>query len=264
MRTTIIGIMGGIFLVWYSITQSSQGNISYIDNLGVLIVFGGTLCSGILTYGVTKLIGVFTFTINVFKNHSYPQDQVVQSLYQLLEKIQKNPHAVSAASKDDEFHPFIRDGLRLINNEVEADRMEDLLMTALQKRNLSQLASIDVIRTLSKYPPAFGMIGTVIGLVALLTSIGTDNASTTIGPSMATALLTTLYGLLISQLILIPLGDNLSARLNQDLQLRTIIFEVMILIRKNEDPMMIKEQVMAHLLPGQKEAFLAKKLKAVA
>ncbi len=257
MKSSIIGMLGGVFLIWYSVNFSSAGNISYLDKLGLVIVVGGTICSSIITFGFKKLIEVVSIIFKVFIKNTHNEDKVVRDLCLIAEKISIDPRSVQKFNKDETIHPFIRDGLRLIENELECDVMEELMLIATEKRKEYQLIFVDVIRTLSKYPPAFGMIGTVIGLVALLTTVGKAEASVTIGPAMATALLTTLYGLICSHLFLVPLGDNLMNRLNEDIQLRGIILEAMVLIRKGEDPLIVKEHILAHLLPGQKESYYA-------
>ncbi len=106
-------------------------------------------------------------------------------------------------------------------------------------------------RTLSKFPPAFGLMGTTLGMIALLQGLGEDGAADKIGPSMAIALITTLYGLAVSNFILIPIAENLAKQAQEDLTMRLMIVEGIMLIQEGEPTKYIEESIKSYLLPSE-------------
>ncbi len=125
----------------------------------------------------------------------------------------------------------------------------------LNERTAYYEESIDQLEVLGKYPPAFGMMGTIIGLIAVLKQLGADNGIETVGPNMAVALITTLYGIFIANYIIHPISDNLHSRSQKDLKVRRIIAEGILLLNKKEDPIYVREVLLGYLLPAERAKF---------
>jgi chemotaxis protein MotA len=250
MRTSVLGVLAGIFILWKTVSLSAIGNKIFLDEVSILIVIGGTLSSGIITYGLFDMFRIFKVSTKVFLTASYNINKVLAQAFTISEALDENPSSIKKFLGDDT-HPFFKDGLRLIQNESSEEEIEAIMVSSLENRYNLQMHHVDMLRTLSKYPPAFGMIGTVIGLVGVLTSIGTG-ASNLIGVSMATALMTTLYGLIVANFVLTPLSDNLLHRLSQEVTLRKLIIEAVLLIKKKEDPLVIKEYLQVYIQPNER------------
>ena len=110
-----------------------------------------------------------------------------------------------------------------------------------------------MFKVLSKLPPAFGLLGAVLGMVALMQALGGEDAFATIGPAMASAMVATFYGIAFANFILIPIGENLSLSSNQDLVIRKMILEGIKIIRNKEHPIVIEEELKSFLLPSERE-----------
>lgn len=250
MRTSILGVVFAIMIIWRAVSSSALGSNIFLDQISLMIVIGGTISSGIITYGLVDMFKIFSMVSKVFLKPSYDLNKALNQAINVSSAIDENPSAINRFLKD-ETHPFLKDGLRLVQNEVAAEEIENIMVSDLENRSSLHMHYVDMFRTLSKYPPAFGMIGTVIGLVALLGSLAGGDSSL-IGRAMATALLTTLYGLIVANFILIPLGDNLLHRLKGEISLRKMIIETVLLIKKKEDPILIKEYLQVYVQPHER------------
>ena len=126
----------------------------------------------------------------------------------------------------------------------------------LQKRGQHHDQQVESLQIMAKYPPAFGMIGTVIGLIDVLNQMNSADNMTSIGPSMAVALITTLYGIFLANYIIQPIGDKFLARGQHDMKIREIIAEGLLMISKNENPVYVREMLIGHLMPNERIEYL--------
>jgi chemotaxis protein MotA len=110
-----------------------------------------------------------------------------------------------------------------------------------------------IFRTMSKFPPAFGLMGTTMGMIALLQSLGDANAKDMIGPSMAIALVATLYGLVLTNFVFIPIAENLTKQTQEDLIARSIVVEGVMLINADKPTRYVEEKAKSFLLPSQRK-----------
>ena len=115
--------------------------------------------------------------------------------------------------------------------------------------------STEQLEVLAKYPPAFGMMGTIIGLIAVMKHMSAEQGIDHVGPSMAVALITTLYGIFIANYIIHPISDNLNSRSQKDIKVRRIIAEGILLLNKKEDPVYVREVLLGYLLPHERLVF---------
>lgn len=250
MKSSIIGLIVSTFIIYFALINAIPNLLFLINIIGLLIVLGGTLSASIITFGLKDLISIFRICLKVFFIPRSDMMVTLNNILDLSKKDQLNGNSF-AHTKDDSFHPFLNDGLRLIENDLTEDQIEKILSDDLEKRIDRQMQQVGILKTLSKYPPAFGMIGTVIGLIGLMSKMNAtdDGSGNMVGPSMAIALLTTLYGLLFANYLFIPMADNLLNRLNYEVQVRKLIIEGVLLLKKSEDPVYIKESLSVYLDP---------------
>lgn len=252
MRSTIIGAVLGLFVIYYGITEAITDHLMLYNFAGLAIVLGGTLAAGIITYGIADVAKILKICIKVFSNPSSNTVKTINDLIAISKEMARNPRALSSTLKDrSSYHPFLGDGLRLIENGMDQETIETIMVSDLEQRNETHLHHVEILKTLSKYPPAFGMIGTVIGLIGLLNGMNKDSTSI-IGPAMAIALITTLYGLLLANYFFVPMSDNLLHRLNNELVLRKTIISGVLMLSEQTETIILKEMLAVHVPPGQR------------
>ncbi|MBI2521825.1 MAG: MotA/TolQ/ExbB proton channel family protein [Bdellovibrio sp.] len=255
MISALLGLLSAIAITVYACFSTSGNHAIYLDRMSVLIVVGGTLSAAFITFNFKQLRYLAWSLSRVFTREIYHAADIVKELVEIADQLNKNPATVNGLI-DGVSHPFIKDGLRLVANDFDPVTIENIMVCSITERKNAHLAHVDIMRALAKYPPAFGMIGTVIGLVALLQNISADGGVAKIGPNMAVALITTLYGLLISNFIFIPMGENIYNKVKRDTQIRRIIMEGILLIRKKEDAMAIQEYLNSFLHPNNRTDIL--------
>ena len=110
-----------------------------------------------------------------------------------------------------------------------------------------------MFNTLAKFPPAFGLLGAVVGMIALMQSLGGADAIKGVGPAMAVALVATMYGIAFANFILIPLGENLAKHNRTDKTVRSMVIDGIKLIRLKKHPLLVEENIKSYLLPSERD-----------
>jgi len=248
---TIIGIVLGAIIVGAAIFMG--GNFMTFVNLpSIMIVVGGTVAATVLRFQLSHvhtslLMGAkIAFT----QKKETPRD-LIDEVARLSDIIRKNgPLGLEGVPIENDFLAkgvqYIADGYQgaFILDSLERER--DLMLERLEEGKR-------FFKAMGDSAPAFGMIGTLVGLVQMLSTM--DDPST-IGPSMAIALLTTLYGALIANLICLPIADKLAAKFKVQQVNLTLAIDGLMQVRENKSPDIIREILVAYL-PEQQRAGLA-------
>ena len=255
MRSTLLGFLIAPFIIYFTLIDAIPNVYLLFNFVGMLIVIGGTISAGIMTYGLKEIFIFMRLTLKVFAKAKTDSNVVITDIIRISSVVEKNPELISTFSNQ-EIHPFLKDGLRLVDNGFSNEEINEIMSNDVEKTYERQMSEVELLKTLSKYPPAFGMIGTVIGLIGLLNAMnsqGQENAGNIIGPSMAIALLTTLYGLIMANYFFVPLSDNLLQRMYQEINVRKLIIEGVVLIHKKCDPIYIREYLLVNIAPKERK-----------
>ena len=219
-----------------------------------LIVIGGTVAVALICFPIkriTALLGVFVRRVLGQNKRDFAA--LIAEIVVLSEARRRGTRNFEAAIpmiKDN----FLRDAASVlfwIQAEVSPEELRDLLETRVATHFKLYMNEVKVFRTISKFPPAFGLMGTTIGMIALLQSLGSPDAKNMIGPSMAIALVATLYGLVLTNFIFVPIAENLAEQTQEDLMARSIVVEGIMLVQADKPTKYIEEKVKSFLLPKQ-------------
>ncbi len=208
----IAAVIGTVGLLLVSITGMTQGFANNDDILefwqlnSVIIVFGGTLVSVVYSGSLRSLKRLATSISEVFNSQPDKSVHTLVILVDVAKIARKNILAVENILTKIK-NPFIRDGLQMVVDRVDRDMVEKTLTTEMINIDQQRSADAKMIKLLSTLSPAWGMIGTLFGLVFLLNNLGDDMDN--IGPAMATAILTTLYGAILSNGLFLPWYNRL-------------------------------------------------------
>ena len=250
MKSPLLGILGAGIISWYSMFETSSDQAIYFSMLSILIVLGGTACAAIITFGIKELTQIAKITLKVFTKKKEDPSLIIRQILEVTKSSEKGKNELKRFLNDPNIHPFIKDGIRLWLNDFSDTQLLTSMKLSLMERKNHQMGQVNILKTLAKYPPSFGMIGTVIGLVGILQNLGTSAQIGLIGPSMAVALITTLYGLFLANFIFIPMGDNLHHRLTHDFLVRKIIIKGFEYVLQGHDVILTQEMLSAYLNPG--------------
>lgn len=221
----------------------------FVDNPSFFIVLGGTFASAAVSFHFGKLWKTMGFIFKEFfqqKNLFY--SDVIKDIMMISEGYRSGEslEALAGRAKD----PFLKEAITLLGDGVlEKDQVIDVLNMRAQSMSTNRFDDVKRVKSLSKYPPAYGMMGTVIGMVVLLGNLNGADAIKMVGPAMGVCLLTTLYGLVVANLVFIPIGDNLDAASQRHDKKDEIIIEGIKHIIKKSNPILIAEELNSFLLP---------------
>lgn len=247
---TLLGILAGFGIIVAAIVVGGDLG-TFIDVPSVLIVVGGGLAATVIRFPLSGIFGAFGLGSKIaFSHKTTPSNVIIEKLVELSEILRKDgPLGLENIQVPDDMMAkgvqFISDGYdpEFIKENMERER--DLGLERLEEGQR-------VFKALGDAAPAFGMIGTLVGLVQML---ATMDDPATIGPSMAIALLTTMYGAVLSNLICLPMADKMESKFKNDELKQSLIIDGVLQLRANKSPAVLKEMLVAYLPEKQRGQF---------
>jgi chemotaxis protein MotA len=244
--STVVGLILAFGLVAAAVI--SGGNLmDFVDTPSVLIVIGGTFATTLVNFPLPTVLGIGGVVKNAFFNTSLSPLDTVSTLVSFAERARREGILALEGSMDEIEDDFIRSGLRLAVDGVEPELIKDILQTELAFIEDRHRTGQSILTYMGSASPAMGMIGTLVGLVQMLGNL--EDAST-IGPSMAIALLTTLYGAMMANLAFIPLAGKLKARSSDEILLKEVAIEGVMSIQAGDNPRILEQKLLAFLAPS--------------
>ncbi|MGD8290802.1 MAG: MotA/TolQ/ExbB proton channel family protein [Desulfobacterales bacterium] len=240
---TIIGLAGGTILVLVSILIGGTFSI-FINVPGILIVVGGTIATSFIKFSMTDVINSISVAMKAFTAKIDPAEEIMEKMVTVAKVAkERGLMALESEKPDDEFaakaFQFLADGF-------DEQQIKELLQKDINLTIQRHATGRNVFKGMGGSAPAFGMIGTLIGLVQMLANMANPQD---IGPAMAIALLTTLYGALIANLVCLPLADKLALRSQQEQISKNLILDAVLGIARGLSGMVFQETLKIHLSP---------------
>ena len=228
------------------------GNLQFfVDFPALLIVMGGTFGAVLTSYPLAKVVRVGTVVASVFRQKHDELIEVLTLLIDVAKIARKNILAIEDALPSID-NVFMRNGLRLVVDRVERELITDILYSEMKYLEKNRDEEIAILKTFSSLSPAFGMIGTLIGLILLLQNLSDPSA---IGPAMSVAIITTLYGSLLANVMFTPWANKLTAQKTQDRVLQEMIRDGVLYIERGERPDFIEQDLVNYLPPNLREVY---------
>ncbi|RME18565.1 MAG: motility protein A [Bdellovibrio sp.] len=233
----------------------------FADPHGIIIVWGGTFTVALLCFPLKRLYNAFKIVLRKVFGKKTDFLKVIKTIVATANEYRVDPKAALEKMPKDA-HPFFVDGMKyLVEYGFRSEEIDEVLTNALNGKKKRDDQEVKVWHTISRFPPAFGLLGATVGMIALLQTLGEPGAQERIGPAMATALVATFYGLITANLVFIPISEHLAEVANEDLVLRKIIKEGILLIQEKRHPLYIEEYLKSFLPPAQRELELLEESK---
>jgi chemotaxis protein MotA len=240
---TIIGLVGGTILVCLAIITGGSVLV-FINIPGLLIVVGGTVATCFIKFTMVDVINSVRVAMKAFLVKINPPDEIMERMIAIAKVAkERGLMALENEKPDDEFaakaFQFLADGF-------DEAQIKELLKKDINLTVQRHATGQKVFKGMGASAPAFGMIGTLIGLVQMLANMANPQD---IGPAMAVALLTTLYGALLANLIFLPLADKLALRSQEEQISKNLILDAVLGIARGLSGMVFQETLKIHLSP---------------
>ncbi len=253
MNSSVLGlILSAVVFLTVALT-SVKNPIVFLDWHAGLIVIGGTLAAAMLSFSISKISALSkVFILKIIKGTDDSYSDVIHEIVDLAKGIRTDDNFLSK-NIDSIKHPFLKEGVQLsLDGGLSEKEINNILVKRAKTHHIRYEEDAHMFTTLAKFPPAFGLLGAVVGIVSLMQGLGGADAIKTVGPAMATALVATLYGIAVANFIFIPIGENLTKFNKQDKIIRQIIIDGLKMIRAKKHPLLIEENVKSFLLPGER------------
>lgn len=253
--TTIIGVVFGFAVIIVGCILS--GNLLNMwDASSVFIVLGGTIGAVVASYPLGMLKKIPQHMKFVFQADKHDPVALIDSLVEFAQTARKNGLLALEEKAMNLEDPFYKRSIMLIIDALEAETIKSVLEAEIESMAARHDEEIEMYNTASACSPAFGMIGTLIGLINMLKSMNLEEGgSDSLGLNMSVALITTLYGVVMANLVYSPIARKLEKRNNEEILYRQIIIDGVLGIQAGDNPKSLKEMLVSSL-PTKQQAIL--------
>lgn len=249
---TPIGITLGFIMIMLSILTKggSEEALTFLDLSSIFIVIGGLLASLMITFKREQMKQGAKVLKEAFHKNGDQLPDLIRLFVHLSERARREGILALENELEEVENPFIKKGVLLAVDGIEPETIQDIMnaeITAMEERHYQGRS---IIEKAGEYAPAWGMIGTLVGLVLMLNSLQDPE---TLGPAMAVALLTTLYGTVLANLVFIPMSGKLEQKTEEEVFTKQIIIEGIIGVQSGQNPRILEEKLSAFLSGEEKQ-----------
>lgn len=248
-KSTIIGIFAGFFVLCITIFMSPGWGF-FLNLPSFLIVFCGTISSTLISFPILDVSKVIKVVKNAFTEKIDSIQETVEFWYVLSRKARKDGLLALEEDIYATTDGFTRKGIQLMVDGIKKEVIHEILLLELSYIQERHDIGQKLFKTMGTYAPAFGMAGTLIGLIQMLQTLSDPSQ---IGVGMATALVTTFYGLILANLLFLPLASKLKSRSQQELQIKQLIINAIYSIQAGDNPRLLNEKLLSILSPSLRQ-----------
>jgi chemotaxis protein MotA len=240
------------------IITSGSSLVTFVDIPSVLIVVVGSYAALFTAGTISGGIGIFGTLGLCFNTASFNETGIIQKLMSMSEKARREGLLALEEELEDLNDEFMKKGLRLVVDGTDAEIIRTLMETELNQIQERHVAKVIQVNSWAALAPGLGMLGTVIGLIGMLKNLEDKSA---LGPNMAVALITTLYGSIVANLIMIPLASKLKSRDADEAKAKEMMIEGILSIQAGDNPRILATKLLSYLDPISRKAAEAEFLK---
>lgn len=246
---TVIGIIAGIGMIAFSIV-TGEGAKMFLHVPSILIVLGGSIAATLISFQLKEVLGVVSVVRKAFFSDATDTVQLIDTVVNLSKKARKEGLLAIDSDVNEIEDSFLRTGMQMVVDGTEPELIRSVMETELSYTAERHKTGQQIFNALGTYAPAFGMIGTLMGLIQMLTKL--DDPSK-IGGGMAVALITTFYGAVTANLIYLPIAGKLKNRSDGEVIIKEMIIEGVLAIQFGEHPNTIHRKLSNFLPPKMRQ-----------
>ena len=277
---TVIGLVSGVICIFVAMVWPegdtptiipTEGSGFRWEQLGwffqpqsVFIVVGGVLCATLVNYPLKAVLGLGKVFKNVILSEKFDFTGMIDNIVVLAEKSRKDGLLSLEAGLSEIDSVFLRNGVELAINERDSSRLRTFLSMDLNNISTRHIGAQEIVLYMAAYAPAFGMLGTVLGLIIMMNKFQMSGETSSIDfnvaeqfasllSGMGTALITTFYGVFFANMVFLPIAGKLKRRSENELMLKNIVLEGIISIHGREHPILIREKLMTFVALSERK-----------
>ena len=243
---TLIGLVGSFVIIIAAIFVGGSAGM-FIDTASTLIVLVGSTFVVLMQYPLSQFLSAGKVAAKAFMFKSVPLDTLIDEIYGLADEARKG-ELLSLEGKE-VGHPFLSKGIQMLVDGHDSNVVKNQLTKDMNQSYLRHTAGAKVFKAFGDVGPAMGMIGTLVGLVQMLANMDDPKA---IGPAMAVALLTTLYGAMLANMVCLPIQAKLNIRANEELTCQKLILDALLAIQSGQNPRILDGALKTYIAEGKR------------
>jgi len=255
---TLIGVVGALGMVIFGIISSGSTIGTFVDIPSVLIVVGGSYFTIFTLSNIQGALGIFTTIGLTFKTPSLNEQGIITKLMAMSEKARREGLLALEEELEDLDDEFMKKGMRLVVDGTDAEIIRNLMENELNQMQERHSNKLTILNGWASLAPGLGMLGTVIGLIGMLKNLE-DKSS--LGTNMAVALITTLYGSMLANLLFIPWSGKLKGFDSDEARVKEMQIEGVLSIQAGDNPRILATKLLSYLNPIDRKAVEAEVLK---
>lgn len=247
--TTVLGLISGVLLIVIGIQRGGAAR-SFFDLSAIFITVGGSLAATVVSFRKEDIRNIFSVASIAFKQRTIDYAATIEQLISLADLARREGLLAldnALARVDDE---FLKRGLQLVVDGIDPEIIQEILETGIAEIGERHKMGRKLFDQMATFAPAFGMIGTLIGLIQMLRTLHDPSK---IGPGMAVALVTTFYGAVLAYMVFMPLSAKLAVRSQEEILHKAIILEGILAIQSGDNPRIVAEKLKSYLPSSERD-----------
>lgn len=223
----------------------------FINAPSAMIVLGGTFGAVLINYPLSDILGVVTVAQKVIFQKEQKVERVIEQLVD-ISKLSRREGILSLERRMNDIQdPFLAKGIMMVIDGIEPAALSKILYTELEYIEERHKLGAEIFTTMGNFAPAMGMVGTLIGLVKMLMMMEDPSA---IGPAMAVALITTFYGVILANLVFLPVAGKLRTRSGRELMVKELAINGIMSIQSGDNPRVLEQKLHSFISPGERKS----------
>jgi chemotaxis protein MotA len=244
---SVIGILLGVSLLVIAVMIAPGASFgAFVDYPSMMVVGGGSLAAAMICFPLKSFLNTIRVTKNVFFNKQEDLGELIEQLVSLAETARRDGLLALEGRLEEISNPFIVLGIQMAADGTRPEVIEDVMRTEMDAVATRHRNGRSVVDQMGRFAPAFGMIGTLIGLVIMLGNMDDPKA---IGPGMAVALITTLYGAVCANIVFLPFAEKLGFINKHELLAMEIIIRGVLGIQSGDNPRVVEQKLSTFVPP---------------
>ena len=259
--TYIIGVVAAFGVMVVGMMQGGEQFLTpdqimnFVDGASVFITIGCTFAVLIASFPIPTLSSIPKHFAVLMNTKKYDPLSVIEKLVELAQVARKNGLLALEEMGNQESDPFFKQCIMLVVDNNDADQAREIMMNDIEQASARHESAAGMYDKASSVAPAFGMVGTLVGLINMLKGMDIEaGGASTIGTSMGTALITTLYGCVLAHMIFGPIATQLRQRDEEEMLCKLIIVEGIMSIQSGENPKALREKLLTYIPQGKRDA----------
>lgn len=243
---TLIGLIGSFGIVIFAMLSGGSLGM-FLNGPSILIVLVGSMFVVLMKFNLSQFLGAIKIAVKAFSFKLTAPEALIEEVVELADEARKGG-LLSLEGKETS-SPFLEMGIQLLVDGHDAEVVRTLLWKDLRQTSERHEWGAKIFTAMGEVAPAMGMIGTLVGLVAMLSNMDDPKS---IGPAMAVALLTTLYGAMFANMVALPVADKLALRRTEEGRVRAMVIDALLAIQAGQNPRIIDAMLKAYLPESQR------------